>query len=62
MLTKTPKNSVFTRLCGRCPHPVSGIRWMGRDTKLRTLPFVVYVIRWSKKFISQNRIDSKDIF
>jgi len=38
MLTKIPRNSVFTRLCGRCPHPVSGIRWRGRDTKLRTLP------------------------
>jgi len=32
-----PKFPVFSRLCGLCPHPASGIRWKGKDTKLNTL-------------------------
>jgi hypothetical protein len=39
-----PEFSVFTRLCGLCPHPASGIRQRRIDTKLRTLPLVSLVV------------------
>ena len=32
------RKPVFIRAHGLCPHPASGIRWKGKDTKLYTLP------------------------
>jgi hypothetical protein len=36
-----PEFPVFTRLCGLCPHPASGIRIKVIDTKIRTLPPII---------------------